>query len=205
MENKDSYAKTNINYQKNNKHFIQIKQIKIMKKLVLLFAAILMVACFSNKVMSQAVTATLANNVANATVLSAISLYNDQVLEFGAFVPDAANSGTVTMDLLDGRTCDVVTGVSVTVTPMSAQFTTSGTKLAAYTITIPTAPFDITNTSDVAPHATMAISGMTCTAGLTHQIDAGGTDVFKVGGVLAVAAAQEPGLYTGTYSVTVAY
>ena len=75
-----------------------------MKKLIILFAAILMVASFSNKVMSQAVTATLAGNVANATVLSAISLTNDQVLEFGAFVPHATNPGTVTMGVLDDRT-----------------------------------------------------------------------------------------------------
>jgi hypothetical protein len=175
-----------------------------MKKLVLLFAAILMVALFSNKVMSQAVTATLAANVANATVLSAISLTNPQVLEFGAFVPDALLPGTVSMDVTDTRDFTVVTLVTGTVTPKSARFITAGTKLAAYTITIPTASFNITNTSGTG-NETMAITAMDCTGTLIHQIDASGTDVFKVGGVLSVDAAQEPGLYTGTYSVTVAY
>ena len=46
---------------------------------------------------------------------------------------------------------------------------------------------------------------MDCTGTLTHQIGAGGTDIFYVGGTLTVAADQEPGLYTGPYSVTVAY
>jgi len=174
-----------------------------MKKSFIIIAAIIMIAGLSSRVMAQAVTDTKSND-ANATVLSAISLAVDQALEFGAFVPDAADPGTVTMGVTDNRGFTVVTLVTGTVTPKSAQYTTSGTKLAAYTITIPTVSFNITNTSS-GTSETMAITGMSCTGGLTHQIGSGGTDVFKVGGNLAVAADQEPGLYTGAFNVTVAY
>lgn len=174
-----------------------------MKKTILIFAAIVMMAGVTSRVMAQAVTDTKSND-AHATVLSAISLAVNQILEFGAFVPHATNPGTVTMGVTDNRGFTVVTLVTGTITPKSAQYTTSGTKLAAYTITIPTASFNITNTSGTGAE-TMAITGMSCTGGLTHQIDAAGTDVFKVGGNLTVAAAQAPGLYSGPFDVTVAY
>jgi hypothetical protein len=174
-----------------------------MKKSLIIIVAIVMIAGLTSRVMAQSVTDTKSNS-ANATVLSAISLAVNQALEFGAFVPHATIPGTVTMGITDNRGFTVVTLVTGTVTPKSAQYTTSGTKLAAYTITIPTSSFNITNTSS-GNSETMAITGMSCTGGLTHQIGAGGTDVFKLGGNLAVAAAQADGLYTGTFDVTVAY
>ncbi len=172
-----------------------------MKKSFVIIAAIVMMVGFTSRVMAQ--TSAIKSNNANATVLSAISLAVDQALEFGAFVPDASNPGTVTMGVTDNRGFTVVTLVGGTVIPKSGAYTTSGTKLAAYTITVPTASFNITNTSGTTE--TMAVTGMTCSGGLTHQIAIGGTDSFKVGGNLAVAAAQVPGLYTGTFDVTVAY
>ncbi len=51
----------------------------------------------------------------------------------------------------------------------------------------------------------MAVTAMDCSDGLNHTFLANGTDAFTVGGTLTVANAQEPGLYTGTFNVTVAY
>lgn len=173
-----------------------------MRKIILSFLAIIMVASFSNKAVAQ--TEDTKSNDANAQILGAIALTVGDPLEFGGIVPDGSSSGTVVISTTGARNLTTVTGVSASVTPTAASYTVTGTGLVPYTITIPTASFNITNTTGSGAE-TMAVTAMTCSGGLSHTFAADGTDAFTVGGTLTVGAAQEPGVYTGTFDVTVEY
>jgi hypothetical protein len=170
-----------------------------MKKLLLL--AIIAGAAFSNNANAQDVTSTKSNK-ANAQILGAIALTTVNDLEFGGIVP--GTGGEVVMSVADVRTLTTVTGVTASVTPKSGAYTVTGTGNVAYTITIPTASFNITNTTG-SGNETMAITAMLSSGGLSHAFAANGTDSFKVGGTLTVGANQAPGTYTGTFNVIVAY
>lgn len=175
-----------------------------MKNFLMLFAVIMIVVGFTTKVEGQTTSGLVSNN-SNAQILGAIGLTAVTPLEFGGIVPDATNPGTVIVDYADVRTkSGTLTLVSSKVTPKSGAYNVSGTGLVGYVITIPTADFNITNTTGIV-HETMAVSAMTCSKGAGSTFAADGTDAFKVGGTLTVAAAQAPGLYTGTFNVTVAY
>lgn len=167
-----------------------------MKKSLLIFAAIVLMAGFTTKVMAQS-TDTKPNN-ANAQILGAIALTAVNPLEFGSMNPSAA--GTVILTAAGVATPSGV--VLVAGTPTAASYTVTGTALRTYAITIPTASFNITCTTG----QTMAITAMDCSyAALTSAFAVGGTDGFTVGGTLNVALNQVAGVYTGTFPVTVAY
>jgi hypothetical protein len=172
-----------------------------MRKLILSFFAIILVASLSNKVMAQDVSDTKSND-ANAQILGAIALTVGDPLEFGGIVP--GTGGTVEITTAGVRNLTTVTGVTASTTPTAASYTVTGTGLVPYTITIPTASFNITNTTG-SGNETMAITAMTCSGGLSHTFAANGTDAFTVGGTLTVGNAQVPGVYTGTFEVTVEY
>lgn len=173
-----------------------------MRKLVLVFLAIVMVASFSNKAVAQ--TEDTKSNDANAQILGAIALTVGDPLEFGGIVPDGSASGTVVITTAGVRNLTTVTGVTASTAPTAASYTVTGTGLVPYTITIPTASFNITNTTGSGAE-TMAVTAMNSSGGLSHTFASDGTDAFTVGGTLTVGAAQEPGLYTGTFDVTVEY
>ncbi len=180
-----------------------------MRKFLMLFAVIMVVAGVTNRGAAQ--TTDTKVNDANAQILGAIALTAVQDLEFGGIVPDASTSGTVIIDIADGRTkTGSLTLTASSITPKSGAYTVTGTGFVPYVITVPTAPFNLTNTTGTG-NETMAVTNMTCskgtlTAGSVGSVFvAGGTDAFKVGGTLAVGAAQIPGVYHGTFNVTVAY
>lgn len=171
-----------------------------MKKTLLIFAAILLMAGFTTKVMAQS-TDTKPNN-ANATILGAIALTAVNPLDFGGITPGAG--GNVVLSTLSVATPTGVTLVAGVV-PTAASYTVTGTGLATYAITIPTASFNIINTTGAGAE-TMAVTAMGCSyAGLTSTFAAGGTDAFTVGGTLTVASGQVLGVYTAAFNVTVAY
>ncbi|MEI6898922.1 MAG: DUF4402 domain-containing protein [Bacteroidota bacterium] len=173
-----------------------------MKKLLILFAAIVMMVGFTTTVMAQ-VTDTKAND-AKAQVLGAISLTTVNPLQFGGFT--TTGIGTVIMPSTGARSKTLlVTLVNTTVTPTAASYTVTGTGLATYAITIPIASFNVTNTTGAGAE-TMAVTAMECSYPTLHSaFSSGGTDAFTVGGTLTTVATQVPGIYTGTFDVTVAY
>ena len=169
-----------------------------MKKTLFIFAAIVLMAGFTTKVMGQA-TDTKPNN-ANAQILGAIALTAVNPLEFGSMNP-GATVGTVVLTTLNVATASggvvLVAGI-----PTAASYTVTGAGSRTYAITIPVAPFNVT----CATAQTMAVTAMNCSyAGLTSTFTVGGTDAFTVGGTLNVALNQVVGIYTGTFPVTVAY
>jgi Mat/Ecp fimbriae major subunit len=181
-----------------------------MKNSIKLLAAIVLMAGFTASLMAQGPTDTQSNE-ARAQILGAIALTTVNPLEFGGIVPHPTLPGTVIVDNADGRTNPDanLTLVATTKPQTSGSYTVTGTGLITYVITLPSASFDITNTT--AGAATMAVTAMTCSKGavvgghVNSVFLANGTDSFKIGATLAVAADQAEGLYVGTFDVTVAY
>jgi hypothetical protein len=175
-----------------------------MKKIIVLFTAVFMMAGFTVKVMAQ--TSDMKSNDAKAQVLGAIALTTVNPLQFGGFTC-GASGGTVVIAVNGDRSktgADLVL-VTGTVTPTAASYTVTGTGLATYSIVIPVASFNVTNTTG-SGNETMAVTDMGCSYATLHSaFSAGGTDAFTAGGTLTAGASQAPGVYTGTFNVTVAY
>ena len=174
-----------------------------MKKIILFFAAIVMVAGFSNTVVAQT-TANVDNN-ATATIIAPIGITAGADLAFGNIIKGA---GDVTVDVNGTRT------ISASMKPgnqngtiTAGVFNVSGEAAYTYTITLP-ANDVVTITDGSDPMDVNDFNCFTATdndAGVSGTLNGSGTDVITVGATLTVAADQATGAYTGTFNVTVAY
>lgn len=156
---------------------------------------------------STAQAATTATGTATAEVLSTLTVTPDLDLRFGQI---AANNGGTVIIPADSATAITSTGDLVsTGTRGAAQFTVSGVSgvqvaLSSLSVTTPLTWQGVWTGGGATP--TMSLSALT-----SHwdnnidTLDAAGEAIFYVGGTLGVAAAQAPGVYSGTFSVTVEY
>lgn len=182
-----------------------------MRKSIILFAAIFMMAVFSGKVMAQV---TLAGNDAGATLVQVLTIANPIDLNFGEIGITAGVAGTVTMNTLGVRTPDAATTTIIATAPGTvAQFNLTGTPGAVYTILLPD---DIlVTTAAGAGDNDMLIDALTVkvdAAGealwvlpTTGTLSGLGASTFLLGGRLNIALDQQIGVYAGTYDVTVDY
>lgn len=135
-----------------------------------------------------------------ARVISPISLVNTdgQGLEFGVVAVGASNS-TVVVSATETVIADVTgDAVVLTSTPQkAAKFTVSGEADKTYTITLPD------NMSVLFGANSLTVDNFSCSNGTGGTI--GTDDLFYVGAVLSVPSTAIPGLYQGSFSVTVAY
>lgn len=170
-----------------------------MKKQSLLLAAFAMLTSVS--AFAQASATTTAS--ASATVIRPITLTKVTDLNFGSVVPSAA-AGTVTVVPAGTRSAGGGAGLAGSAGVTAASFTVGGEGAATYAITLPAAAVVITSGAN-----NMNVTGFTSTPAATGTIGGAagtaGTQTLNVGAVLNVGANQNPGTYTGTFSVTVAY
>ena len=170
-----------------------------MKKSSLVLAALTLMASASAFAQSSA-TATAS---ANATVIRPITLVKVTDLNFGSVVPSAA-AGTVTVTPAGTRSVALGAGTAGAAGFNAASFTVGGEGAATYAITLPAAAVVITNGTD-----NMNVTGFTSTPAATGTISGApstaGTQALNVGATLNLGINQNPGVYLGTFSVTVAY
>jgi hypothetical protein len=181
-----------------------------MKKLTILFAAIVMMASFAGSVMAQV---TLTGNTAGATLVEVLTIANSVPLNFGVIGITAGTAGTVTMNTAGLRTPGAVTTTIIaTGTPSTvAQFDLTGTTDAVYTIGLPLT-INVTTGAGLGD-LTMDIDNLVVNvdgAGEATAVGATGTlalgaSTFLLGGRLNISTTQEIGVYAGTYNVTVDY
>ncbi len=162
-----------------------------MKKTSIIFAAILMMAIFSTKVMAQATS----TNGAFAQIKTAITLASTATLEFGAMT-SPTGAGTV---VLSPAGVPTVTNMVLIGTRHAAAYAVAGVAMATYTITLPA------NTTLIDPvgGGTMLVNAFTSSKAIGTLV--GGIDAFNVGATLNIADAQPLGDYAGTFDVTVNY
>lgn len=132
---------------------------------------------------------------ATATIISAVQLTQNDVLDFGV-VASSTTAGTVDLPTdSNTRTCSV--GVTCVGTALRGQFTVSGAA-TGYTVGIVVPATAILTSNGVTMSTTL-------TPSMTTFVSNGGARAIFVGGTLSVGANQAAGLYTGTYTVSANY
>jgi hypothetical protein len=179
-----------------------------MKKSLIIFAAIVMMAGFTSRVMAQV---TLTGNTAGATLVKVLTITNTTPLNFGVIGITSGTAGTVAMNTAGVRTPTNATIINTGTQKTVAKFDLTGTTDAVYTIGLPTT-IDITTGIGTGNYATtigtlvvnVDAAGEATAVGATGTLALGASS-FLMSGTLAIKAAQELGVYAGTYNVTVDY
>ena len=166
-----------------------------MKKLIMLFLAIALIAGITTNVVAQTATAT-----AGAKIVVASTVATNTNLHFGTMsVPSAAT--TVTVTPLNVRTA--AAGIILLPgSPVSsaASYTVTGPSGGTYQITLPTSA----TISNGTPAEDMTVNTFTCSeADLANAALTATTGAFSVGATLNLVISQAPGVYTGNFVVTV--
>ena len=165
-----------------------------MKNLVVLFASILLMTIAIEGVKAQ--NAVSATAQAAATIIAPMTITKNIDLNFGNIASGSA-AGSVVLSTSNVRTATNVILPNVPGTVSAAEFTVAGLANANYKINLP-ASTTITNGT-----TTMTINNFTESA--SNVLTAAGTETFKVGATLNLAANQAAGSYTGSFAVTVDY
>jgi hypothetical protein len=180
-----------------------------MKKSLKLFVAIIMIAGFSTTLMAQNTASTLTATSAGAELVVPMVLTLTTPLHFGTLVYTGAGT-CVLATLLNARNFNgLLLTSSATPTATNGVYHVTGTIGQTYAVTLP-ATITVTHTTIGTGVNTMTISALNY-----HCLSAGadntagtliaGADDFRVGGTLTALAAQVPGIYAGTFNITVDY
>ena len=186
-----------------------------MKKILMLFAAIMIVVGITNRGYAQL---TVNNNTAGAELVKAITLTNTTPLHFGVIAIPATAS---TVKLTTGGARSILTGTATKVLTGTASnpalFTVTGTAEDNYTLTLPTSINVITDGGGgEGLIKEMIIDNILVNVNATGEatysgpintptLNSSGNSTFLVGGTLNIKALQTLGVYAGNYSVTVDY
>ena len=147
------------------------------------------------------------SGVISVVTIKPLNIVNTAPLDFGSIIPAAA-AGTVNINAQTGvRTPTVVTLAGA---PFSrARFVGAGTPFRVVTLSInPSSSIVISsgaNTMTINQLRVSANGGGPQPFGPNHTLDATGVINFDIGGRLNVGAGQAPGLYTGTFTLTMDY
>ncbi|MGB4400773.1 MAG: DUF4402 domain-containing protein [Daejeonella sp.] len=161
-----------------------------MKNFTKLFALAFVMIGFTTIASAQTTSPAAA---ASATVITPITVSKTTDLSFGNLAVQSATGGTLVLTPAAGRSATGgVTLPAVTGTVAAATFKVDGEGTSAYSITLPTASFNLTSGLN-----TMAVGSFTSTPSANGALVAG-TQNVNVGATLTVAAAQAAGSYTNT-------
>ena len=158
-----------------------------MKKLIALFAALVLVSGLTTVNAQVSATAT-----GTATVITPIAISNTVNMNFGNIAVSPVNAGTVILSPAGSRTTGGAGGVtlpSVAGTVSAAAFNVTGLGSSTYSITLPSS-YIISSGGN-----SMTINNFTSTPSGTGVLSSG-AQTIQVGATLNVAAAQAAGTYT---------
>lgn len=177
-----------------------------MKNITKLFAIAAVVLGFSSVSFAQtAMTTSTANATASASILQPILITKNVDLRFGT-IGAVATASNVVMSTAGVRTSAAATLFTNGTTPHNAAtFTITGTPLTSFAITLPAATASLTSTAPGATAMTIEPADWVSDLGATNSLDLSGSKVLNLGATLQVGASQIPGMYSGTFAVTVAY
>ena len=165
----------------NNKNFLTASSL-----------ALFSIAFYPTAASAASVTANASANVITPLVISETSGMNFGDVSVGTI------GGTVVLDAGGGRS---VTGDAEAVlggTEAAGSYSLTGEGAKAYTITFPV------NATILSGGNSMIVDNFTHNAGATPALT-GGSGAFNVGATLNIGPGQAPGLYSGTYTLTVNY
>ncbi|MFL6657552.1 MAG: DUF4402 domain-containing protein [Massilia sp.] len=170
--------------------------------------ALLMAAATLGAGLQMPAQAAQATATATGTVVTPIAISAATSLVFGSFSAGPGGSVTVSTSGVRAASGPVLMAAA---TPSAARFNITGSPASTYSITH-SGTTVLTNTTGTGGE-TMALSkcsdltAANTTSGnvSTGTLDGSGAQSLYVGGTLSVAAAQVPGVYTGTVIATVEY
>jgi hypothetical protein len=170
-----------------------------MKK-VIFFMSVLLIFLTPQVLKAQTPSASATAN-AKADIVTPIQISATQDLDFGS-IAAAALADQVTIAPSGTRTSLNSNVILIAAFPgEQAVFSVSGEPNYAFNITLP-GDNDVTITNGT---ATMAVKSFVCNPVSPSSLDASGAATLNVGATLYVGASQDPGSYTGTFDVIVAY
>jgi len=136
----------------------------------------------------------------SVALLSPLTVLKWADLDFGALVVTAA--GTAVIDPLTGARTATGGVVPAGTNAHAAKFIATGNRNSVVNIRLPKNPITVKR---VGGTQTMTVSNWTLDGNTNRKVSPSQTVDFAVGATLTVGANQTPGLYTGTFSVTVQY
>lgn len=176
-----------------------------MKRLVLVFAAIIITFGCTSEVSAQA---TIVGTTSGAVIVTPVSLTEVAPLNFGVLAVLPTTPGTCLLGK-DGKrfaTGGVNLSAQAPAATNAAYFVT-GQVNTSYTLTLPTTII----VTDVVSGTSMSVGSLRAhflgdaDAAVISTLDESGDDSFTIGGTLEVPAGQNAGSYVGSFNVTVAY
>ena len=184
-----------------------------MKKAFTIFAAVLLMAGFSNTVMAQG-TAASTSTAAGAVLIVPMTINQTAPLHFGSITilsTTAANTVTLPSNSISRVFSTGVEAAGVGSDPATnAAYDVTGTYNETYALVLPTAAITLTEVGGTNA-ATMTVTAFTSrfngAAGdaITSTLSSTGTDNFTLGATLNLAIGQTGGVYAGTFPVSVDY
>ena len=174
-----------------------------MSFIVLVLAALVASLGTSPQATAQQAAATT-SAAAGATIAAAMSIVaNPAALSFGSIVAGASTPGIVEQTAAASPARNG-TGLRLgsAATVSAATFRVTGDGSATYSVMLPSAPATATCASPIGAMTVTLCNSLPSDTGL---LNAGRAQTIYVGGTLHVAKGQIPGVYTGTFDVTVAY
>ena len=153
-------------------------------------------------VLPAAVAAAPVSKTATGSValLSPLTVLKKTDLDFGTLVVTGA--GTAVIDPLTGAPTATGGVVPVGTKAHAATFAATGNRNSVVNIRLPKGAITVKR---IGGTQTMAVSSWTIDGNTNRKVPPSETVDFAIGATLTVGANQVPGVYTGTFSVTVQY
>ena len=173
-----------------------MKKILILSSLIALFAS------------NQSFAATT-SGTSNVKIVPVIVLTAGAPLEFGS-IATTGTAGSVTINASNLAANPLITPAnSLTLvsgaTRSAGVFSVTGEASVSYTVTLPGSAVTLAGSGSASGH-TVSVGTFNFIAGTgARTFSAVGADSFSVGATLSVGANQDPGPYTGTYTVIANY
>ena len=164
------------------------------------------IAMFAALGMSSAASAQDATATATAEILEALTLVNDNALDFGTLVVDTAG-GSVSIAPTTGAASVCAGSVICSGTSAPAGFTADGQAGATIDINLPASAaelrhVDFATSTAIQHNIPLAFSGSATSLTLDATT---GTGTFLVGGTLTLDGSEIPGVYSTQFQVSVNY
>jgi hypothetical protein len=139
------------------------------------------------------------SSVASACIVTPLEITKNVDLVFGN-IASGSGTGTVTVAADGTRNGNgSIILIETGNTNTAAQFSIIGHAFTAFAITIPALVVISNGTSQ------MTVSNFISDLGATSTLNSSGEASLNIGATLTVNPGQEPGLYTGSFEVTLAY
>jgi hypothetical protein len=180
-----------------------------MKKNLLSLTAILSIGFFTSNVEAQT-SAKVTGTTAGAKLIQPMTLTQTSPLHFGTINVLTGAGGTVLLPSNNAAGRVFGTGVAASTVdpqPTNAAYNVLGTKNTTYALVLPSTITVVETQSSESMTIGLLKARFKDALGdaITSKLSQTGTDSFTVGGTLTVAASQTPGVYAGTFDVTVDY